>query len=163
LWGPRGAVQAWLGAIVVTGLAAWQASVRIGTQAPTLALLAVLAAACIIVARRVVRTPTSGSGKLIEVMSGVWTVLMYISLGAGAHRGGLPVPPWFVLSVSAFEDSLMPEQRADLAHAPDAASLARVLDRISLPPRIGEALERAVRELCPDGESVAVRSSASDE
>lgn len=82
LWGPERAVRAWLGSVVLTGAAAWQASARIGTEAPTLALLAVLAVACVGVARRFLRNPTPGSGKAIEVMSGVWTVLMYLGLGA---------------------------------------------------------------------------------
>ena len=45
-------------------------------------LLAVLVAACGAVAFRVVRRRAPGSGKSIELMSGVWTVLMYLGLGA---------------------------------------------------------------------------------
>jgi hypothetical protein len=33
-------------------------------------------------ARRVLRRGAPGSGKSIELLSGVWTVLMYIGLGA---------------------------------------------------------------------------------
>ena len=82
LWGPKGAVRAWLGSIVLTGAAAWQASVHIGTQSATLALLVVLTSACAAVAYRFLRNPTPGSGKAIETMAGVWTVLMYLGLGA---------------------------------------------------------------------------------
>src|SRR5688572_20196547 len=82
LWGTRGAVRAWLGAVALTALAASQAAARIGTQGPTLVLLAVLAGACAIVARRFIRTADPGSGKRIELMSGVWTILMYVGLGA---------------------------------------------------------------------------------
>jgi hypothetical protein len=82
LWGTHGAVRAWLGAVLLTALAASQAAARIGTQGPTLVLLAVLAVACVIVARRFIRTAAPGSGKWIEVMSGVWTILMYVGLGA---------------------------------------------------------------------------------
>jgi UbiA prenyltransferase family protein len=82
LWGAERAARAWLGSIVLTGAAAWRASARIGTQAPMLALLAVLTVACAITVRRFIRHPTPGSGKAIEVMSGVWTVLMYLGLGA---------------------------------------------------------------------------------
>ena len=35
LWGAQGAARAWLLAIVTTGVAAWEASARIGTEAPT--------------------------------------------------------------------------------------------------------------------------------
>ena len=82
LWGTPGAVRVWLGAVVLTAVAAWQASSRIGTDAPTLVLLAALAVTCAIVARRFMRTATPGSGQWIEVMSGVWTILMYVGLGA---------------------------------------------------------------------------------
>ena len=82
LWGAQGAVRAWLGAVLLTALAASQAAARIGTQGPTLGLLAVLAVACIIVARRFIRTGAPGGGKWIELMSGVWTILMYVGLGA---------------------------------------------------------------------------------
>jgi 4-hydroxybenzoate polyprenyltransferase len=82
LWGTGAAVRAWLFAVVLTAAAAWQASVRIGTAAPTLVLLAVLTIACGVAAFRVGRHTAPGSGKSIELMSGVWTVLMYIGLGA---------------------------------------------------------------------------------
>jgi hypothetical protein len=45
-------------------------------------LLALLVALCAGAAIRVVRSDASGSGKAIEVMSGIWTVLMYLGLGA---------------------------------------------------------------------------------
>jgi pyruvate,water dikinase len=60
---------------------------------------------------------------------------------ARAERAGLPVPRWFVVSAAAFSDSLTPDQRAE----------------------IDDALDRAVRDLSPNGELLAVRSSASDE
>ena len=82
---------------------------------------------------------------------------------ARAGGAGLSVPRWFVLSSSAFTDSLTPDQRAALESAADAASLARILDSVALPPALEEALDCAVRDLSPNGELVAVRSSASDE
>jgi len=82
LWGKRGAAGAWIGAVVVTALAAWQASARIGTQRAMLVLLAILVSICIGVALRFVRATASGGGKSIELMAGVWTVLMYLGLGA---------------------------------------------------------------------------------
>jgi 4-hydroxybenzoate polyprenyltransferase len=82
LWGMHRAVRAWLGAVLLTAAAAWQASARIGTQAPTLVLLGVLAVGCAMVARRFMNSATPGSGRWIELMSGVWTILMYVGLGA---------------------------------------------------------------------------------
>ena len=82
LWGMHGAVRAWLGAVLLTTFAAWQASDRIGTAGPMLVLLAVLVTACALVAARFLRSRARGGGKSIELMSGVWTVLMYLGLGA---------------------------------------------------------------------------------
>ena len=89
LWGTPTAVRAWLGAVVLTGIAAWRASARIGTEVPTLMLLALLAATCIVVARRVARAQAPGSGRALELMSGVWTILMYVGLGAAPLALGL--------------------------------------------------------------------------
>jgi pyruvate,water dikinase len=56
---------------------------------------------------------------------------------ASLRRAGLPIPDWFVLTPAAFAETLAPAVQADLT--------------------------AALAELCPKGESVAVRSSASDE
>ena len=60
---------------------------------------------------------------------------------ARAERAGLPVPQWFVLSASAFHDSR------------DG----------SLSPAIARAVADALEHIAPDGQLVAVRSSAGDE
>jgi 4-hydroxybenzoate polyprenyltransferase len=82
LWGTGGAIRAWLIAVVLTAFAAWRAAARIGTATAMLVLLAVLIAGCAVVALRVARSQASGSGKAIEVMSGGWTIFMYVGLGA---------------------------------------------------------------------------------
>lgn len=82
LWGPQGAARAWLFAVMLTGAAAWEASARIGTQAPTFLMLGVLVGVCAVVTRRFVTSTRQGAGRSIEVMAGVWTFLMYVSLGA---------------------------------------------------------------------------------
>ena len=82
LWGMPGAVRAWLAAFLVTGAAAWRAAERIGTAPATLVVLAAVALACLAVAMRMLRSAAPGRGKTIEVMSGVWTLLMYLGLGA---------------------------------------------------------------------------------
>jgi phosphohistidine swiveling domain-containing protein len=82
---------------------------------------------------------------------------------ARAEQADLPVPPWFVLSPASFVDSLTPEQRSALNGAIDFSSLAHVLDGVCVAPRVGAAIAGAVAELSPNGELVAVRSSASDE
>ena len=82
LWGTGGAIRAWLLAVAATAIAAWYAAAQIGTSAPMVVLLGILVAACVVVALRVQRSIAPGSGRLVEVMSGVWTICMYIGLGA---------------------------------------------------------------------------------
>ena len=82
LWGTSGAIRAWLLAVLATAFAAWRAAARIGTAETMLVLLAVLTIACAAVAVRVRRSTAAGSGKAVELMSGIWTILMYLGLGA---------------------------------------------------------------------------------
>jgi 4-hydroxybenzoate polyprenyltransferase len=82
LWGTAGAARAWMLAVLLTAAAAYRAAAEIGTERWMVMLLALLVALCAGAAIRVVRNDASGSGKAIEIMSGVWTVLMYLGLGA---------------------------------------------------------------------------------
>ena len=82
LWGTAGAARAWMLAVLLTAAAAWQASRRIGTAMPTLLMLAALVVPCAVVAFRMGRRAAPNSGKALEVVSGLWTVLMYLGLGA---------------------------------------------------------------------------------
>ena len=82
LWGTAGAARAWLFMVLLTALAAWRAAAEIGTEGPMVVLLAVLVIACAAAAVRVARSNAAGAGKFVELMSGVWTVLMYLGLGA---------------------------------------------------------------------------------
>jgi 4-hydroxybenzoate polyprenyltransferase len=81
LWGVAGAVRAWLAAVTLTGIAAWRAADGVGTALPMVALLTVLFAGCVAVSRPLARMHVPGSGRAIEIMSGVWTVVMYLGLG----------------------------------------------------------------------------------
>ncbi len=45
-------------------------------------MLGGLIVVCVAVARRFLRNASRGGGKAIEVMAGVWTLLMYLGLGA---------------------------------------------------------------------------------
>jgi rifampicin phosphotransferase len=80
---------------------------------------------------------------------------------ARAQRGGLSVPAWVVLSESAFVDSLTPEQHAALYSYPP--SMARIVEGVSMSGAVRATVADALRALCPNGERLAVRSSASDE
>jgi 4-hydroxybenzoate polyprenyltransferase len=82
LWGRRNAIAAWLGAMLATAgfasVAAWQ----IDFLAPVAALLAGLLLAAGILAVRFLRQPDARRAKWIETASAIWTILMYLSLGA---------------------------------------------------------------------------------
>ncbi|HEY9622920.1 MAG TPA: PEP/pyruvate-binding domain-containing protein [Crinalium sp.] len=71
----------------------------------------------------------------------------------------LPIPDWFVVSPTAFEQSLTDEQRRSL-HAGD---ITAALTHLHLNADIRAEVETALSNLCSNGESVAVRSSAIDE
>jgi 4-hydroxybenzoate polyprenyltransferase len=82
LWGRTRAVAAWIAAIGATAVCAFEVSRHIGAAAPIGVLLAALVIVCVSVGASFVRAPTRGGGKLIEIASGLWTLLMYLSLGA---------------------------------------------------------------------------------
>ena len=82
LWGRQTAVTAWLSAAVVTALLAWQTASHVGIPVQVALMLAILLAGCGVIAHQFMRRPVAGAGKRIEVASGVWTLLMYLSLGA---------------------------------------------------------------------------------
>lgn len=82
LWGRRNAVLAWFGSLLVTATFAFVAAWQIDFFAPVGALLAVLLLAAGIVAGRFLCQPDSRRAKWIETASGLWTILMYLSLGA---------------------------------------------------------------------------------
>jgi rifampicin phosphotransferase len=76
---------------------------------------------------------------------------------------GVTIPQWFVLTPHAFEVSLTPQQRAELLNACNDATRHRLVDQVSISPDVLLELRAALAELCPNGETVAVRSSALDE
>src|SRR5262245_32128473 len=82
---------------------------------------------------------------------------------AALRQAGLPIPPWFVVTPDAFRASLSPEQAVTLGAARDAAELRAVVDLVRPDKDVGQEIAEAVAALCPGGELVAVRSSASDE
>lgn len=90
---------------------------------------------------------------------------------------GIAVPPGFVVTTSAFESFLQAlearESIRDKVEALDPTDLgaatklseqlrARVMEE-PMPAEVEQAISDAMRELCPDGQPVAVRSSATTE
>jgi 4-hydroxybenzoate polyprenyltransferase len=82
LWGRCRAVLAWLGALALTALCASLAAVEIGFLVPAALLLTIAFITTVVVALRFLQDPTTQRAKLIETTSGLWTILMYLSVGA---------------------------------------------------------------------------------
>jgi 4-hydroxybenzoate polyprenyltransferase len=83
LWGRSRAVLAWLGALGVTAVSAALAAAKIDFLWPVLTLLLVLLAVAGLAAWHFLNNPSPGAGKRFEAIAGVWTLCMYLSLGAG--------------------------------------------------------------------------------
>jgi 4-hydroxybenzoate polyprenyltransferase len=82
LWGRRRAVLAWLAFLAGTGLAAELAARQIGFGQPVAIALALWLLLCALVAWRFLATDHSRAAGAIEAMSGIWTLLLYLALGA---------------------------------------------------------------------------------
>ncbi len=83
LWGRKQAVLVWLGVLLVTALSAAVAAWRIDFLWPVVAVLLLLLSAAGIAGRHFLRNLRSGAGKRFELIAGIWTLCMYLSLGAG--------------------------------------------------------------------------------
>jgi 4-hydroxybenzoate polyprenyltransferase len=81
LWGYVAAIKAWLGAVGVTAAWALIAAYQIEFLLPVVVVLSIMLVTACGVALRFVRDPTSQTAQWIERTSGVWTILMYLSLG----------------------------------------------------------------------------------
>jgi 4-hydroxybenzoate polyprenyltransferase len=82
IWGPRTAALVWYSAMLLTAVFAAIAALRIDFLVPVSIVLALLLLAAGSIAVTYVRAPDSRRAKRIEVVSGLWTVLMYVTLGA---------------------------------------------------------------------------------
>ncbi len=83
LWGRERAVQVWLGVLLVTALSAAVAAWQIDFLWPVATVLLLLLSAAGIAGRHFLRNLQPGAGKRFELIAGVWTLCMYLSLGAG--------------------------------------------------------------------------------
>ncbi len=78
-------------------------------------------------------------------------------------RFKLPIPKWFVLSPAAFYASLTSSERRTIENSNDQREIQSVLARVEVSESVKREIENAMDDLCPNGEMVAVRSSAIDE
>ena len=82
LWGRRNAVLAWLGAMLLAATGAFLAARRIAMATPVVLLLGTLLTASTIIAWCFLRQPAARQARLFEPMAGLWTLCMYLGLGA---------------------------------------------------------------------------------
>jgi len=82
LWGRRGAVAAWMAALLATTLFALLAANRIGFGRPIIWLLGLPLAVAESLALLFLRQPNAKRGHWFEAMAGIWSLLVYLSLGA---------------------------------------------------------------------------------
>jgi len=76
---------------------------------------------------------------------------------------GLPIPCWFAITPEAFYESLGKRRRKELERATGHEQIARLVSDIAPSQAIRLEIAKAVTELCPAGERVAIRSSADEE
>jgi 4-hydroxybenzoate polyprenyltransferase len=81
LWGRNRAVAVWLAMMTVTGILACVAAQYIGFFAGVITILAVTIAMATALGVRFLATRASGAGKRLETIAGVWSLLLYLSLG----------------------------------------------------------------------------------
>src|SRR3990172_10222081 len=82
---------------------------------------------------------------------------------AAVQRADLPVPPWFVLAPEAFYESRNRVERRALEAPASDDTLRSLVEGPTSGDEVRLQLAGALAELCPNGERVAVRSSACDE
>jgi UbiA prenyltransferase family len=80
-WGVQTAVRAWLGVVWLSTLSAWLAAAHIQFSLFAYLLLLLLLTGVVFVAWRFYVKPTSAGSKRIELVSGVWTLGVYLTLG----------------------------------------------------------------------------------
>jgi len=82
LWGRPRTVMAWLGALLLTAISAWLAAREIGFAGPAAGLLLLLLGIGLMAGVRFWQMPTTRRAKAIETVSGLWTMVMYLGIGA---------------------------------------------------------------------------------
>lgn len=81
LWGIKKAVYFWLGALLITAICALMAAWQIDFLIPVAILLFVLIGLAVMTGKQFIECNDQRIAKRFELISGVWTLLMYLSLG----------------------------------------------------------------------------------
>ncbi len=80
---------------------------------------------------------------------------------ASLQHTNLPIPSWFIVSPEAFWSSLISKEALTFAVTDTEIHVA--ISKLQVPEKVCREILKALQTLCPNGESVAVRSSAMDE
>ena len=89
VWGRSSAVLAWLGASAATGIFAVCAASRVAFVLPTIVLVVALLGGLAVASVRFLRSPVAARAAFFQPVSGLWTLLIYLSLGIGPRLGRL--------------------------------------------------------------------------
>lgn len=81
VWGPTGAIAAWLGVTFLAGGCAVLAAWAIGWLWPMALIAAVMFVSAALVAMRYVQRTEAGRAKWVERMSGLWLLVIYAGVG----------------------------------------------------------------------------------
>jgi 4-hydroxybenzoate polyprenyltransferase len=81
LWGRPAAAAAWLGVMALTAACAVRAATNIGFALPVAIVTGTMLLASTAAAAGFLRGSGPGSGKRFELLAGVWTLVLYLSLG----------------------------------------------------------------------------------
>lgn len=82
LWGRPRAVGVWLGALFTTAAVALLAAHRIGFLVPAAVLLAAVPVLALAAGLRFLREPVTVRARRLETLTGLWTMILYLTLGA---------------------------------------------------------------------------------
>jgi len=81
LWGRPAAIAAWVGVMSTCGICAVLAARHVNFMAPVAAIAGAVILAAAAAGVMISRSTKPGKGKLAEIISGVWTLLLYTTLG----------------------------------------------------------------------------------
>jgi 4-hydroxybenzoate polyprenyltransferase len=82
IWGMHNAARIWLGMMLATAVLAGIAASQIDFVIPVVGVLALLLVVAAVVVSRFLRDPVRTPGKRIETFAGIWTLSLYLILGA---------------------------------------------------------------------------------
>ncbi len=81
LWGRPKAVAAWIGMMSLTAIFATIASRQIDFMLPVMTATLAMLLVSVLAGLTFLRSPAAGTGKRFELLAGVWTLVLYLSLG----------------------------------------------------------------------------------